>query len=122
MRCTDGWYNEFLRQCRFGCLSADMYASIHGLASFTPACIACACNSDVVLDPVLGIYKKQWMEPFAAGAPDMMAVIEATECSACREERRAKKRVLSSTEAPPLEIHSEPFSSALAVCSFNVPR
>ena len=122
MRCKDEWYIEFLRQCRFVCLTADMYAGLHGLPSFTPACSTCTCNNDVVRDLVLGKDRKTLMEAFAAASQNMMKVIAYTPCSTCKEERAAKNRVLKIKQRAPEEIHSEPFPSAPAVHSFNVPH
>ena len=60
MRCRDSWYNEFLKQCREGCLTADYYCFIHGLSTFTASIQNCSCNDDVTPDAVLGSYKRSW--------------------------------------------------------------
>ena len=52
----------------------------------------------------------------------MNAYIQRTQCEACKEARRCHQRVLHEDEEVPSEIHHEPFSSAPAVYSYNVPR
>ena len=55
MRCADGWYNDFLRQCRVGNLSLESYNYFHGLPTLTSPCTGtCTCNADIVNDKVLG--------------------------------------------------------------------
>ena len=122
VRCNDPRYNEFLRQCRFGCLSAEYYSFIHGLPTLTAAQKTCACNNDVVADPTLGAYKQSWKKLFLEGALDMTKVIQESECKACQKERLRKCRVLPTSGSTPEELKTPPFSTAAAIYSFNVPR
>ena len=121
MRCDDKWYNEFLRQCRFGSLSEEMYCLIHGFPTFRPPCPSCCCTEDLVHDDVLGEYRRCVMAAFEAHE-DMNAYVAKSQCSECTKIRRARQRVLHHGEPLPLDITSKEFTAAPAIYSFNVPR
>ena len=54
MRCQDSWHNNFLQQCRYGCLSSDVHCFLHGTPTFTASILNCPCNHDLLQDDVIG--------------------------------------------------------------------
>ena len=124
MRCADPWYNAFLRECRDGTLTKDMYAYFLGYPTLFSPKDTCSCNGDVDIDPLLGGVRQDWKKAFLAGCNDMMELINNSECTKCKEERVRRQRVLgenglSSTSA---KVREARFCEALAFYSFNVPR
>lgn len=122
LRCSDVWYNDFLKHCRAGRLTSDMYSFFHGLPTLTAATKNCSCNSDVIEDSVIGPYKQSWAEVFKSSSTDMATVSESTECQKCAGERQRRKRVLGIHEETPEDWKQAPFTDCPALYSFNVPR
>ena len=75
-------------------------------------------------DPVLGRYRKHWKDKFTQGCLDMAAMqrTEGSECKTCQEERDKRHRVLASHEELPARLRQDPFCSAPALYTFNIPR
>ena len=122
MRCDDKWYNRFLGECRVGQLGRDSYCFLHGLCTLTAPCSGCSCNSSVIEDKVLGPHSKVLRDCFLQGCTDMAAKQFELECSRCREERSKRHRVVTNAARLAQEFQQEPFSSAPALYTFNVPR
>ena len=139
MRCVDAWYNAFLEQCRYGRLCLEMYHTFHGHPTMLPGsnaaipsaddaelrpslqCRTQGCAEGLVFIPRLGFTKRAWIEAFLSQGHTGRQ-LNSTECETCACERKRRARVIS-YEAPPTdELQREPFASAPAIYSYNVPK
>ena len=125
MRCTDSWYNNFLGQCRIGDLSMEDYDYFHGLPTLaSPGREGCSCNKYIKQDKLLGEYREDWQRLFLYEGADMKSLLESSsaECKTCKTERASRCRVINACSPLPSALQQEPFSSAPALYTFNVPR
>ena len=139
MRCDDPWYNSILNMFRDGRLDMNDYSMLHGFPTAIPgswnpttAKTPCSCGKDARLLPgcTHTYYKTSWAQMFLDGYSGAQ-IIEGTlaaelrgarECRACITTRKKRQRVLPFGAVPEAKLHEEPFCSAPAIFSYNVPK
>ena len=121
MRIEDAWYDSFLKECRVGDLSEEMYNFLMGFptqhaGTWMPSrtneaprilCGTATCQTLHV----------RWTAMAAAGAAWQDMVCQ--ECEACRTERARRNRLM---EADDPRVHKEPFLRAPYVHQNNTPK
>ena len=148
LRCTDPWYNVFLKQCRFGELRPNVYELLHGFPTAAPVALldaamgvphsgeACTCRSSDADHAVWreGEYFKPWTLRFLHEGATPEEIMQS-ECPSCAATRKARTRVLfrnadfvglwSSNDlgsGAEDTFKKPPFDTALSLYAFNVPR
>ena len=125
LRCADPWFNDVLAQCRLGSLRPSFYQSLNGFPTCAPmlitpdsvcaakcACVGC-CGKDGYFIP--------WVRAFLDDGKTGAELV-SNECTACREARSARRRVLDMQSLPSTQLDEAPFDSAPALYAYNVPR
>ena len=132
MRCPDPWYTVILKMFRHGNLTMDSYCLLHGFPTSTPGSwdpvelkTGCACGDDVQLLPgtTNTYYKTSWAKLFLNGHGwNELVQVDCKECEDCASARNKRCRVLPFGPATKANLRTEPFASAPAIFSYNVPK
>ena len=95
------------------------FSFLHGLATQVSPLTCESCVKEVVNDPIIGRYKRTWMEKFLAGETKMETFTREDEkkCSRCQAEHARRNRLW---EAGRFSLES--FCDVPAFYSFSIPK
>ena len=100
-RCVDPWLSHVLQQARYGAMTQEAWAYLHGYAtlharSWRPATNLCACGQERCNN-----LAEEWQHAIAAGTARSWAERANEECAVCATERARRCVVAESSPSAP---------------------